>query len=692
MFLLVASCAGALTGTIQDVQHVVIMMMENRSFDEYYGGLSGVRGYNDPNALILQNGNTVFYQPQNALETENTNYVLPFQPPTQCVLDVGHDWYYGHLGWDQGKWDLWIPARSARSMIYCVRSDISYYYALADAYTICDAYFSSIFAPTYPNRMYEFTGTIDPHGLNGGPLLSNQVPTNGFTWTTYAERLQVAGVSWRVYQSSDDYMEANPLRWFAQFKNLNPGNPLYDRGLVFVTNLVDAFRTDVLSNTLPQVSWVIPGWTVSEHPPYSPTLGQALVKQIVDALAVNSDVRNSTVFMLTYDENGGFFDHVPSPVPPPGTPDEFIYGWPIGPGPRVPMLIVSPWSRGGHVCSQVFDHTSTIRFLETWTGVQETNISVWRRQLCGDLTSAFDFAHPDYSQPTLPDAIGTGCGSGIDPQVPSTQSMPSQEPGTKPGLRLPYQPNASSSLDCASGRLWINMANSGTSSVHLAIYPNAYRHDDPWQYDVLPGTPVANFFNVATVGGGFYDFTCYGPNGFQRRFAGNMNTNCNQIEAVSAFAPDLGNLIVTLTNASVGPVTFTITDAYHLGGPWTITVQPSDAFTNIFGVGTNNNGWYDYTAVADLDSVFLRRFAGHIENIPLPPPPVQTNLLLSASLDSGNFVLTYPLAAGAVAVEQSLDCSSGVWTTLNVTPSTVGSNAVVTIPATGAVSYFRLRR
>jgi phospholipase C len=522
--------------------------------------------------------------------------------------------------------------------------------------------------------------------------LFNQVPTNGFTWTTYAERLQAAGVSWRVYQSSNDYMEANPLRWFAQFKNLNPGNPLYDRGLVLVSNLVSAFRADVLSNTLPQVSWVIPGWSVSEHPPYSPTLGQALVKQVLDALAANPDVRNSTVFMLTYDENGGFFDHVPSPVPPPGTADEFISGLPIGPGPRVPMLIISPWTRGGHVCSQVFDHTSTLRFLETWTGVQETNISSWRRQLCGDLTSAFDFAHPDYSQPVFPDAIGVWCGTGIDPAVPSPQSMPVPEFGVKPGRPLPYQPNATSSLDCGSGRLWVNMANAGTSSVHLAIYPNAYRQDGPWQYDVLPQTVVSDFFNVATVGGGFYDYTCYGPNGFQRRFAGNMNTNCNQIEAVSALAADTGNLLIILTNASATPVTFSITDAYQLGGPWVLTVPPSDVSTNLFAVGALNNGWYDYTVAADLDPVFLRRFAGHLENIPLSPPVPSTDLVLSAFLDSGNFNLSYPLSAGAVAIEQSLDCASGVWTTLNLTPSTVGSNAVVTIPMTQTVAYFRLRR
>jgi phospholipase C len=663
-----------------------MLMMENRSFDQIFGSLPGVCGFDDPNALIFQNGNSVFYQPA------GTNYVLPFHPTNQCIADVSHDWSLGHVAWNQGKWDQWIPARSPRAMTYCTRDDIPFFYALADAYTICDAYFCSVVGPTYPNRLYHFTGTIDPQGTGGGPVLENAVPAAGFTWTTYAERLQAAGVSWRVYQSSSDYMEANPLRWFAQFKNLQPGDPLFDRGLALVPDLVAAFRADVASNTLPQVSWIVPGWSVSEHPPYSPSLGQELIKQLLDALAANPEVYNSTVFIITHDENGGFFDHVPGPSPPPGTPDEFVSGWPIGPAFRVPTIIVSPWTRGGYVCSQVFDHTSTIRFLEAWTGVIETNISAWRRQVCGDLTAAFDFSRPNTNYPSLPAAVGSVCDSGSDPPVPSPQMFPSQEPGNKLGRPLPYQPNAISELDCASGQLRIALMNSGSAPVHYAVYPNAYRSDGPWQYDVTFASSVSDAFDVGAAGGR-YDFTCYGPNGFQRRFAGNPGTNCNQIEVTSVLDVTADQLVLRFTNGTTTTATFTVADGYEMDGPWMFVVAPGATWTNAFTVVATNNGWYDMTAVTDADPTFLRRFKGHIEigSVQLggeqPARP-----LLSISLQGGGLLLSYPAWAGAYSIQQSRDPLLGPWSTINTNASIGGSNVTVTLPITGDAAYFRLRR
>jgi phospholipase C len=657
-----AAAARGDTGTIQDVQHVVILMMENRSFDQYYGCLRGVRGYNDPNALLLRNGRSVFYQSQVPSQPLNTNYVLPFHVLDQCVTDVGHDWYYGHIAWNNGEWDQWIPARTPRGMIFCTRDDLSFYYALADAYTICDAYFCPIIGPTFPNRIYEFTGTIDPHGTQGGPVVDNEEVTNGYAWTTYPERLQAAGVSWKVYQSSSDYLEGNPLRWFAQFKNLQPGNPLYDRGLVLVPDLVAAFRADVTNGTLPRVAWLTPGWTTSEHPPYSPSLGQALTSQLLAALAANPAVFNSTVFMLTYDENGGFFDHVPAPTPPPGTPDEFVNGWPIGLGFRVPMLLISPWSRGGYVCSQVFDHTSIIRFLETLTGVQETNISAWRRQVCGDLTSAFDFAHPNTNYPSLPPAIGFWCGSGYDPALPSPQTFPTQELGLRPGRPLPYQPNATSALECATGRLWLTLNNSGSASVHFAVYANAFRNDGPWQYDVTNGSPTMDWFNISSVAQGRYDFTCYGPNGFQRRFAGTLNTNCSQVEATSAVNPAQGGLVLNFTNGTSSTATFTISDAYQTGAPLTVTVPPGQATANSFAVLATNSGWYDLTVMADTDATFLRRFAGHIES---PLFPFHLVPATNKTVQCGDALVFDPPSA-------SVSCSNTTLTLVALTPITNG--------------------
>ena len=597
-----------ITGTIQDVRHVVIFMQENRSFDGYLGSLRGVRGFNDRNALLLQNGNTVFSQPANG------TYVLPFHVTAECLEDDAHSWGDEHTVWDSGKWDQWIPDEGTTAMSYYTRDDLPYFYALAESYTVCDAYFCSALAPTYPNRECFMTGMMDPNGTGGGPQTGSGVPLTGFTWTTYPERLQAAGVSWKVYQQSTDFYPLNALSWFAQYMNASPGNPLYDNGQVLVDDLVTAFQADVASNTLPRVSWIIPPWSQSEHPPYNPANGDVLTKQLLDTLASNPAVYNSTVFILTYDEAGGYFDHVPPPVPPPGTSDEFVGGMPIGLGARVPTVLASPWTRGGYVCSQVFDHTSILRFLETWTGVRETNISAWRRQVCGDLTSAFNFVSPNTNYPSLPSVIPDDCsGAAVTPPVPSPQSMPVQEVGTLISRPLPYQPNASSVINCGSGRILISMTNSGTESVHFMIFPNAYRSDGPWQYDVAASNSQSDSFGVSAINGGPYDLTCYGPNGFQRRFADNLYTNCGQVEVTSSIDPNAGVVSLAMQNLTATTVVFTVTNSYPTGGPWIYNVPASTTVTDIFPVVANNNGWYDMTATASSDNLFLRRFAGHIE-------------------------------------------------------------------------------
>jgi len=597
-----------ITSTIQDVRHVVIFMQENRSFDHYFGTLKGVCGFSDRNALQLTNGNTVFFQPQ------GSSYVLPFHYTPQCLDDVEHDWGAGHEVWNSGHWDRW-QINGPSAMTYFTRDDLPYYYSLAEAYTLCDAYHCSVMGPTFPNRLYLMTGMMDPNGTGGGPRLDNSLPPFGFTWTTYPERLQAAGVSWKVYQQFSDFFPLNALDWFAQYRFALPGNPLHDKGVALVNNLVSAFQADVANDTLPRVSWIIPPWSLSEHPPYSPANGERLTKQLLDALASNPTVYNSTVFILTYDEAGGFFDHDPSPVPPPGTPDEFIIGEPIGLGVRVPTILVSPWTRGGYRCSQVFDHSSVIRFLETWTGVQEPNISAWRRQVCGDLTSAFNFTSPNADYPYLSTVPAINCSDGNSPSAPAQQTVPTQESGARPDRPLPYQPNAVSLIDCGAGQFGITMTNAGAASIHLAIYPNAYRTDGPWQYDVDANNSVSDGFDIISFGGGLYDLTCYGPNGFQRRFAGNVNANCNQVELTSAIDPVAGTIALFMQNLTTSTVVFTVTNDYPTGGPWTYNVPAGSTVTDTFPAVANNNGLYDLTATADSDALFVRRLAGHIEAV-----------------------------------------------------------------------------
>jgi phospholipase C len=153
--------------------------------------------------------------------------------------------------------------------------------------------------------------------------------------------------------------------------------------------LAGTFEGDARADRLPQVSWLVAPTAQSEHPNYFPAAGAEYIAQKLDAIASNPDVWAKTAFILTYDENDGQFDHVPPPVPAPGTADEFIHDEPIGLGFRVPVTIVSPWTAGGHVYSEVLDHTSLIRFLEARFGVPEPNITTWRRRTCGDLTGAF---------------------------------------------------------------------------------------------------------------------------------------------------------------------------------------------------------------------------------------------------------------------------------------------------------------
>ena len=627
-----------ITGTIQDIRHVVIILQENRSFDEYFGMLKGVHGLNDRNALLLRNGNNVFFQPF------HSNYVLPFHTTQQCLPNVGHEWEDIHAAWHSGRWDRWAQSNGTTAMSYYKRNDLSFYYALAEAYTVCDAYHCSVMGPTNPNRLYLMTGMIDPDNTGGGPVTDNDLPVAGFAWTTYPERLQAAGVSWKVYQQSSDFYSLNALTWFAQYKNAPPGNPLHDRGTVLVNNLVSAFQSDVTSGTLPRVSWIIPPWSRSEHPPYSSANGEILIKQLLDALASNPAVYNSTVFIFTYDEAGGFFDHVPPPVPSSGAPDEFVGGLPIGLGVRVPTILVSPWTRGGYTCSQVFDHTSVIRFLEAWTAVPEPNINAWRRQVCGDLTSAFNFANPDTNYPGLPTTTAINCSFGIEPSVPSPQTVPVQEPGILPGRPLPYQPNATSATDCGAGQFWIAMTNAGAESVQFAIYPNAYRTDGPWHYDVGANNSVSDDFSVVSSDGR-YDLTCYGPNGFQRRFAGNINSNCNQVEVIASIDPSAGGITLALQNLTDTTVVFTVTNGYPTGGPWTYAVPATSTLTNAFPVVANNYGWYDLTATASNDPLFLRRFAGHVETdgkdfLFTVAPNVQTVVTVSDA--------TYTVTAGAI--------------------------------------------
>ena len=432
---------------LRDIKHVVMLMQENRSFDHYFGTLAGVRGFNDPNALVLPNGKSVFHQP----DPQNPNgYLLPFHLDTQNtsaqkIPSTSHAWEVQHASWNGGKMDNWLPAhRKAEGknapyvMGYHKRSDIPFHFALAETFTLCDAYHCSVMGPTSPNRSYWMTGTIDAEGKFGGPMISNDTIKGGFRWKTYAQRLEDAGISWKVYQQQDNY-DCNVLEFFHAFQQAERDSNLYNRGMVREPQ--GKFEFDAINDKLPAVSWIIPTSLESEHPDYMPAAGAAFVASKINAIAANPEVWAKTVFILNYDENDGIFDHVAPPVPPPGTEQEFVRGLPIGGGFRVPCIIISPWTAGGWVCSQPFDHTSVLQFLEKWTGVKEPNISDWRRKTFGDLTAAFRLDAERAKPPEFPDTVNTLNRARYEvaylpaPKLPAEdQSAPVQEQGQRKQL------------------------------------------------------------------------------------------------------------------------------------------------------------------------------------------------------------------------------------------------------------------
>ena len=428
--------------SLQDIKHVVLLMQENRSFDHYFGALPGVRGFGDPNPPMLSTGKNVFHQPD---PQSVDGYLLPFHldsftTSAQAIPSTSHAWSVQHQAWNGGRMDQWLPAHRTAdgvngpyTMGYFKREDIPFHYALAEAFTVCDAYHCSVMGPTRPNRLYWMTGTIDAEGRFGGPVRDNPDMTPGsLSWTTYPERLEDAGISWKVYQHATEGFAFNMLRGFRQFAGAPTTSPLHQKGLAIASE--GQFEYDARNDQLPAVSWLCPTNEASEHPRYMPAAGAEWIASKLDAIAANPDVWAKTVFILCYDENDGLFDHVPPPVPPVGTAGEFVGGLPIGGGFRVPCVVISPWTAGGWVCSEPFDHTSILRFLEAFTGVREPNITEWRRKTFGDLTGAFRFDQRPAPPPTLPSTSGalhlaryTAANLPL-PAIPAAnQKMPEQE-------------------------------------------------------------------------------------------------------------------------------------------------------------------------------------------------------------------------------------------------------------------------
>lgn len=426
-------------GTLADIEHVVILIQENRSFDHYFGSYSGVRGFGDRKAR------SVFYQ-----RGRDGKRLHPFHLDTNCIADITHNWGPQHDSWNGGRMNRFLAAHqaadgaaAAETMGYYTGADLPFYYALADKFTLCDGYHCSVIGPTDPNRLMSMSAWLDPAGTHGGPLVETLVGTRSdyagrFTWRTMPESLDARGVSWKVYTDPGGGVFDNVLTYFKPYAK---GSKLYDRG---IAPTYDDFLSDLQHKRLPQVSWLLLGLGATEHPGFSsPHAGELGARAVVESLVSHPAAWRKTALFITWDENGGFFDHVAPPTPPKGTKGEYLtvgqlpqaasgVRGPVGLGFRVPMLIVSPFSRGGLVCSDVFDHTSTLRFLETRFGARVPNLSPWRRRTTGDLTSAFNFAaRPNSSRPSLPRPGGSATCAAYPPVVAGSQPFPKQAKGKR---------------------------------------------------------------------------------------------------------------------------------------------------------------------------------------------------------------------------------------------------------------------
>ncbi|WP_368935230.1 phosphocholine-specific phospholipase C [Alcaligenes faecalis] len=668
------------TGTIKDVEHIVVLMQENRSFDHYFGTLKGVRGFGDRFTIPLPNGRNVWQQ-----NVSSTESVLPYHLDStkgnaQRVNGTPHSWSDGQAAWDHGRMNFWPKHKNRHSMGYYREAEVPFQFAMANAFTLCDAYHCSMHTGTNSNRMFLWTGTNGPSG-SGECTVNNAWDSLGssllgYEWKTYPERLEEAGISWKVYQNLPDNFTDNSLAGFKQYRRANEqsgkpnnspydpadndGNPLY-KGVANTMpdgGFFGQLRKDVEEGNLPQISWVVAPANYSEHPgPSSPVQGAWYTQELLDALTANPEVWSKTVLLVNFDENDGFFDHVPSPSAPSIDPvtgkpagktslsEEEIafeyYNYPspkgllgqpprdgkvFGPGVRVPMYVISPWSRGGWVNSQVFDHTSVIRFMEERFGVMEPNISPYRRAVCGDLTSAFNFASPnDEPLPTLngrrsrQDADSIRSAQERLAQVPQpvdNQRIPVQQTGVRPSRALPYELHVSARCDSEKG-VQLLFSNTGKAAAVFHVYDKLNLDRIPRRYMVNPDQILDDVWDVQANNLGHYDLWVLGPNGFHRHFRGDVSV-LSQPEAARpeirvCYEVTKGDIYLEMMNGGQSACAFTIQSmAYREDGPWEVTVEPGQQSKQSWALKASGH-WYDFVVRSSSDPSYYRRFAGRVE-------------------------------------------------------------------------------
>jgi phospholipase C len=646
------------TRSIRDVKHVVILMMENRGFDHYFGTLRGVRGFGDRHPVPLESGKPVWFQ------SDGSHEIAPYHLDTATtsalrVPGTPHAFNNAQAAWNQGKFGFWPKYKTQYAMGHYRRADIPYQFALAEAFTLCDAYHCSITTGTDPNRIAFWSGTnADPRARAKGQnctdadsepdnlrcWVTGALPEPGytyagssFTWPTIPDVLEKAGVSWRIYQDPNDNWTGamHGGLAFESFRTARPGSPLYEKGMRHWS--LEQLAEDARNGALPQVSWVLPPELMSEHPgPSSPAQGAEFAAQVLNALTANPESWSRTVLFQCFDENDGMFDHVPPPAPPSYNADGSLAGGatldlkgeyfsdperkhllpedqisgtvrPWGLGPRVPMYVISPWSKGGWVNSQTFDHTSVAQFLEKRFDVAVPGIGAWHRAVCGDLTSAFDFSSPeDGRPPILPDTRGSASLVAMaqtlpKPVAPAMPERPFQEPGARPSRALPYALAVES--EAGQDGIALSFRNDGQAGAVFHVYDKRHLDRIPRRYTVEAQKSLRGEWQ-----GGDYDLWVSGPNGFVRTFTGTVSGA--NVEAHFQPRPMSRAIEIRLTNKGTSRQRlFLQSTVYKPFASRVIVVPPGGAKSVVLDVAGSGN-WYDLTIRADN---FIRRFAGRIE-------------------------------------------------------------------------------
>ncbi len=777
--------------TYLDAEHIVILMQENRSFDHTLGTLQGVRGFNDPRAIQLANGNSVFVQ-TDASGNAYTPWRLDIRDTRITWMgSIPHSRQSQVDAWNEGHHDGWLESKRSHvpeyaeiplTMGHYTREDLPFYYALADAFTVCDQHYCAVMTSTTPNRSTFWTGTVrDEQRADSSVFMRNEeIEKGGMTWKTYPERLAAAGIGWKFYQNEltnsglndeeDAWLgnfgcnllecfqaynvEAYPgftlerqkqiARQTAQVAKLeeelsnqkdpaavtqlqekirkaradiaklqtelaNTGEKRYNQlteeqrrihDAAFVTNTNDPhhhaldslvfnedgreqsmkvpkgdvlyqFRKDVKEGKLPPISWLASPEKFSDHPT-SPWYGAWYVSEVMDILTSNPEVWKKTIFILTYDENDGYFDHAPSFVAADpkrletggastgiDTGIEYTYledelkqgvsekdarSGPIGMGFRVPMIIASPWTRGGWVNSQLFDHTSTLMFLEHFVQhkygkpVKEENISSWRRAVAGDLSSAFRSSQErDHALNYLDrDKFVLSIQRARDKEIPSnfrnldaaqikefnrnpglSPFASHQEPGIRPSCALPYELYAEGVLDEDGTRFELSLtAGNKVHGAKAAGAPfNVYlRNPDGMHaatYAVRPGDTLRQQFPLTLFADGRYAIDIQGPNGFYRSFRGNAASRHLQVHTEYEAVGTTVNMRVNVRSTSREPLTIEIHDNSYRTGKTTRTIAPAQTASILLPL-KRSHGWYDFTVKLE-GSDTEARFAGRVE-------------------------------------------------------------------------------